>query len=58
MLSALFIASAAFQALAMKNSEMAVICILVPGSESVLAFLLGMVAGNAPAQDESQASAW
>jgi len=39
----LFGAGAAFQALAMKNSEMAVTYIFVLGLESVLAFLLGVL---------------
>jgi multidrug transporter EmrE-like cation transporter len=43
LLFVLFAAGAAFQTLAMKNSEMAVTYIFVLGMESVLAFLLGVV---------------
>jgi multidrug transporter EmrE-like cation transporter len=43
LLFALFIAGAAFQAIAMKKSEMAVTYIFVLGLESVLAFLLGVI---------------
>jgi multidrug transporter EmrE-like cation transporter len=43
LLFVLFSAGAAFQALAMKNSEMAITYIVVLGLESVLAFLLGVL---------------
>src|SRR5215469_1336104 len=39
----LFVGGAALQALAMKNSEMAVTYIFVLGLESILAFVLGVV---------------
>jgi multidrug transporter EmrE-like cation transporter len=43
LLFVLFAAGAAFQALAMKNSEMAITYIFVLGLESALAFVLGVL---------------